>query len=307
MPKLREINFSDNAFGPIGAERLSPLIAGNRNLEVIRVNNNGLGSIGGTIVAKALCELANSDQPVRLHTFVAGRNRLENKGATALAHAFTQLKTLRLIAMPQNGIHYIGIGKLAEAFVSNPGLQVIDLNDNTFTSKGGKNMAKAIASLKTLKRINFGDCLARKAGGKALIEALTGGHELLEDLDLSYNELKPANAEQLIEALKTLTGLKQINVLGNEMSNKGVKKIKAALASGVQYTAPDEDDEDDQSCDDDDDDEEEEESEAEPEEEEQEEEEAAEESVPASAVKPSATAEVEVLTGQVAALNVSAP
>ena len=89
-------------------------------------------------------EEAQSDgQKLSLEVFVAGRNRLENVGATALSEvfevsillsceisgnksAFSWLKaigSLVQVSMPQNGIESDGICALAKAFSKNPNLE----------------------------------------------------------------------------------------------------------------------------------------------------------------------------------------
>lgn len=40
---LQEVDFSDNAFGPAGAKPLMRLLSNNRNIQILRLNNNGLG------------------------------------------------------------------------------------------------------------------------------------------------------------------------------------------------------------------------------------------------------------------------
>lgn len=55
-------------------------------------------------------------QQFKLKTFIAGRNRLENPGATALAEAFSAIGTLEIIKLPQNGIRPEGIIQLARSF-----------------------------------------------------------------------------------------------------------------------------------------------------------------------------------------------
>ena len=42
---LRDIDLSDNAFGPAGAKPLMRLLSNNRNIQYIRLNNNGLGRV----------------------------------------------------------------------------------------------------------------------------------------------------------------------------------------------------------------------------------------------------------------------
>lgn len=92
--QLRELDLSDNAFGPIGVEGLAALLRSSScyALEELRLNNNGLGITGGKLLASALLDCYNSSKkqgkPLALKVFIAGRNRLENEGAKALAEVF---------------------------------------------------------------------------------------------------------------------------------------------------------------------------------------------------------------------------
>ena len=55
---------------------------------------------------------------------VAGRNRLENEGASALAEVFATVGTFKVIKMPQNSIFNVGIASLAKALLANKDLEV---------------------------------------------------------------------------------------------------------------------------------------------------------------------------------------
>lgn len=84
-----ELDVSDNAFGPIGVPSLAPLLISSKTLQVLRVNNNGLGPEGGCLLADALQtsldERVAAGLKPTLKTLICGRNRLENKTATALS------------------------------------------------------------------------------------------------------------------------------------------------------------------------------------------------------------------------------
>lgn len=84
--------------------------------------------------------------------------------------------------MPQNFIRHPGITALAEAFKHNTGLRVLNLNDNTFTWRGSKAMAAVLPLLQHLTLINFGDCLVRTKGAQYLAQALSGGHNQLQEV-----------------------------------------------------------------------------------------------------------------------------
>ncbi|XP_035682873.1 ran GTPase-activating protein 1-like [Branchiostoma floridae] len=153
---LVELDLSDNAFGPDGVKACRGLLTSKAvyTLEVLKLNNNGLGVGGGQILSEALieCHTASSTEgkPLALKVFISGRNRLENPGAKALSKAFKVIGTLEEVSMPQNGIQHLGITALAEAFSENKNLRVVNLNDNIFTEKGAESMAKVRASCKFL-------------------------------------------------------------------------------------------------------------------------------------------------------------
>lgn len=175
---LTELDLSDNAFGPIGVEGLAALLRSPScyALEELRLNNNGLGITGGKLLASALTDCFNHSskegKPLPLRVFIAGRNRLENEGAGALAEVFKKIKTLEEVAMPQNGIYHVGITALSEAFRENTGLKVLNLNDNTFGEKGAEAIGKVLVNLQELKQINFGDCLLKTKGALLIAKGI---------------------------------------------------------------------------------------------------------------------------------------
>lgn len=103
------------------------------------------------MLAKALldCHEASvkAGTPLKLKVFIAGRNRLENDGAKALAEVFDKVGTLEQVAMPQNGIYHPGITALSEAFKSNPNMKILNLNDNTIGPKGAEAISSALFSM----------------------------------------------------------------------------------------------------------------------------------------------------------------
>lgn len=85
--------------------------------------------------------------PLKLRVFIAGRNRLENEGARALAQVFEKIQTLEEITIPQNGIYHVGIAALSEAFKANHNMKVLNLNDNTIGPKGAEHIALALETM----------------------------------------------------------------------------------------------------------------------------------------------------------------
>lgn len=84
--KLNELDLSDNAFGPIALKALIPFLQSPAcsELRILRLNNNGLGSEGGKLLARGLSSLK------QLQVLICGRNRLENEGATAVGKVLSE-------------------------------------------------------------------------------------------------------------------------------------------------------------------------------------------------------------------------
>lgn len=115
------------------------------------MNNCGLGIGGGKMLAQALLDgyeaSVAAGTPLQLKVFIAGRNRLENDGAKALAQVFEKVQTLEMVAMPQNGIYWPGITALSDGFRVNPNMKSLNLNDNTIGAKGAEALADALESM----------------------------------------------------------------------------------------------------------------------------------------------------------------
>ncbi|XP_045443401.1 ran GTPase-activating protein 1 isoform X3 [Pipistrellus kuhlii] len=273
--QLVELDLSDNAFGPDGVRGFEALLKSSAcfTLHELKLNNCGMGIGGGKILAAALTECYRKSsaqgKPLALKVFVAGRNRLENDGATALAEAFGVIGTLEEVHMPQNGISHPGITALAQALAINPLLRVINLNDNTFTEKGAAAMAKTLKTLRQVQVINFGDCLVRSKGAVAIADAVREGLPKLKELNLSFCEIKRDAALSVAEAVADKAELEKLDLNGNALGEEGCEQLQEVLDSFhmAQVLASLSDDEGE-----DEDEEEEEEEEGEEEEEEEEEE-----------------------------------
>uniref|UniRef100_A0A8C8DJS8 Ran GTPase-activating protein 1 n=1 Tax=Oryzias sinensis TaxID=183150 RepID=A0A8C8DJS8_9TELE len=280
--RLTVLDLSDNAFGPDGVKGIEKLLKSTScyTLQELRLNNCGMGIGGGKILAASLmhCHQKSSAEktPLSLKVFVAGRNRLENDGAAALAQAFQLIGTLEEVHMPQNGINHPGVTALASAMQQNPQLRILNLNDNTFTEKGALAMAQALKHLHSIQVINFGDCLVRPAGAKAIAEAVTEGLPALMELNLSFGEITEEAALAVAHAVKDKEQLQRLDLNGTNLHSRctdfplifGFRKCVDVLWSKDD----DDEDEDDEDEDDEDDDEDIDEEELEEEEEEEEEE-----------------------------------
>ncbi|XP_055377299.1 ran GTPase-activating protein [Condylostylus longicornis] len=232
---LTVLDCSDNALGPNGMIGLVDFIKSSScySLQELKLNNCGLGVQGGKMLADALLSCHESSvkagKPLKLKVFIAGRNRLENEGAKALAKVFAAVKTLEEIAMPQNGIYHIGIAALSDGFKENENMRVLDLNDNTITSKGAVSLASAFKSMQKLRKINFGDCLLKTKGALLLAEAIQNSHADLEILELESNEIEMNGGITVASAVGNKENLKILNLDCNQFGGEGCITIQEIM------------------------------------------------------------------------------
>jgi len=243
---LKELNLSDNAFGPNGAKPLQKLLSNNNYIQILKLNNNGLGVEGGNCIASYL--LAAQEKNVKenktssLQTLIAGRNRLENGSMEKLSEALAAHGTIKTLRIPQNGIRSEGITLLLNKLKSCKEIEILDLQDNTFKKvtdddeeilegeNGSSALANALSSWPKLKILNVGDCLLGKKGGK-IVEALSNGFNDLEEINFTYGELVEKDALALSKCIPKLPNIKKIELDGNCFSATGnaVEAIKQAL------------------------------------------------------------------------------
>lgn len=257
--QLTVLDCSDNALGPNGMTGLVDLLQSPTcyTLQQLMLNNCGLGITGGKMLSKALlaCHAASSKagKPLPLKVFIAGRNRLENDGAKALAEVFAAVQTLEQVEMPQNGIYHVGITALSEAFKKNVNLRILNLNDNTIGPKGAEAIADAIYDLQCLKEINFGDCLLKTKGAIFLGEALQGTHAGIEVLNFGYNEIGPEGGHAIVNATYNKENLKSLVLDGNQFGYDCREQLKECLSGYGRLEALDTLDADDSEGEDEDD------------------------------------------------------
>ncbi|KAM8730129.1 ran GTPase-activating protein 1b isoform 1-T2 [Acanthopagrus schlegelii] len=233
--RLTELDLSDNAFGPDGVKGIEQLLKSPscHTLRELKLNNCGMGIGGGKILAEALIECHRQSSahgaPLKLRVFIAGRNRLENEGARALAKAFQIIGSLEEVHMPQNGINYAGVMALASAMRHNPELRVLNFNDNTFTKRGTLAMAQALRHLRNVQVINFGDCLVRSEGAIALAAVLREGLPILKELNLSFGEITEAAALVVAQAVMDKPHMEKVDLNGNCLGEEGCEALREAM------------------------------------------------------------------------------
>ncbi|KAI0304297.1 hypothetical protein B0F90DRAFT_1625537 [Multifurca ochricompacta] len=255
---LVEVNLSDNAFGGRSVDPIVPFLSKNPSFQIFRLNNNGLGPEGGTVIANALRVNAAVRRAIpierrsSLRTVICGRNRLEDGSASAWAEAFAAHGTLVEVRMPQNGIRMAGSVALAEGLAKNTALELLDLQDNTLSQPGDQAFAAALPSWPSLHTLNFSDCVLSEEGEvPQVIQALSiGSNPLLRTLQLQNDNLDTGAVAVLAGAIGThLKAVTRIEFQENdaEEDDAGIQTLKENLTvRGGRFLFSDEDEDEDE-------------------------------------------------------------
>lgn len=244
--RLEELDLSDNAFGPIGMKALVDFLGGEccSELKVLKLNNNGLGIQGSTLLSTVIHKLT------KLEVLICGRNRLENDGSIAMSKSLQKLNNLKRLELFQNGIRFEGMEEISLALKVNQNLVELNLNDNTMTDQGAKQIAEGIKHLAKLKVANFGDCLTRSEGFKSIISALEESKALqnLHELILNGNEIKGVEAaDHFIKIVSKLNNTKlKVDLSSNNFGQNVVNKMLDELKDKIELNINDDEGEEDE-------------------------------------------------------------
>lgn len=223
-PNLEVLNVRDNAFGPDGVRAFAILLETCPNLKELNVTNDGLGPEGAHLIAEALKKNSN----LKLEVFEAGRSRLENKGIIELAQVFGQMRSLRKISIPQNGIKKEGMIALFRNLISNTELQMIEVNDNYLNDEeAAQCLSACIESLSYLSIVNIGDCMLGDKGASKVFNALKNSNPHLMELYVQYNELSTGRSvDDIIELAMIRENLVKLHLQGNDFKKSSKAIIK---------------------------------------------------------------------------------
>lgn len=218
------LNLSDNAFGPSGVAAFDFYLRSTTTLKELYIENCGLGPEGGESVAKAL----ESNSNLLLERIRVGRNRLENKGATAFGNYFASTNSLVEVQAFQNGIKDQGISSFLRGLISNKSLKILKVNDNLITDAVDA-LIELISSLPILEVLDISD--SNLGSEKALrIFKVLAKSSTIKEIYCNYNDIEDKTYQgEIVDTLLTLDHkLTKLEIKGNEIKKNIFKKIKTS-------------------------------------------------------------------------------
>ena len=212
LGQLRLLDLQDNPkLGPRGIQPLADKFS-SAVLQELNLSNCRMGHFG----AKAL---GSSGLPVTLEVLNLNQNGIGNDGAWKLAPALNGLSSLVSLSLTKNQIGDDGASEIGRQLPTL--LEVLDLSDNDVADVGVEAIAAAVANSQVTKLLLANNKIGN-AGAIALgqAETLSG---CLEEIDLSKNEIGDEGATALAEGLggRKNSTLTKLSLKDNRIGDAG--------------------------------------------------------------------------------------
>ena len=224
---LVNLNLTDTQLGAKGAASIARLIKNNRTLKELH--------LGGNEIKRGISKLAPALAATRSLEVVSLQNSgLGSKGASILAKALETSKvewTLTSLDLAGNDIRLPGIAAFQNLLVMDRRIKSLHLGYNGLGEEGAKLLGLVLKFNYTLKELALQGNHIGDDGAMALAEELASNNNTLERLQLDWNKIGPRGASALAKALKQNSTLCHISLADNDIDSEGATNI----ADSIKY------------------------------------------------------------------------
>ena len=157
-------------------------------------------------------------------------NNITDDGALAISNCLKSRAMLREVNLSNNNINEEGAEAIAKALEGNDSLEKLDMMGNNICDVGAKAFGSCLKINCTLCEINLSGNAIQNRGAQGIAQALIKDNSTLQKLDISDNLLTDDGVIFISDCLKSNAGLMDLNLLGNEITIKGLQKIAEVKA-----------------------------------------------------------------------------
>lgn len=219
--KLEILDLSDNALSCNLPDAFREFIQRLGNLRILKLNNCGLGELGGNWLADSLCGLKDKNN---LESIEIAQNKFINfpKKLGVALEKFIYLEEIRI---QYNTIDQDSMDNFLRCF-ENHSLRVLDIRDNFLSLNGCRMLGEFFANW-DVEEMSLGDCLMGNEGLRVFLEGaslkkpaprLHGGIRQKKRrfvLDLSSNDIGQEGIDDLVKFFK-VHDIDVLSIQGNE-------------------------------------------------------------------------------------------
>ncbi|ELA47637.1 hypothetical protein VCUG_00838 [Vavraia culicis subsp. floridensis] len=242
---LVELDLSENAISAVLPEPFFEFLTRADKLKVLRMNNCGLGAIGGKNLARALEQVKDKSN---LEYIDISKNKLDYS-ATEIGRTLSAFPNLRTIKIQYNTIQRVNMDDFITSFEFHF-LKSLDLRDNLISVNGCRNLGRYFVNWDT-EELFLGDCLIGNEGLEAFIteasknmakKAAPTAHKTANNLvlDFSYNNISQEGVN-LLESYSKDIMINKLMIYGNDFEDCSALVGNISENKGrVVYEDPDE-------------------------------------------------------------------
>lgn len=184
---------------------LCAALAGDRSLEALNLSGRALADADVLEFAPLLGERAS------MRLLWLGRNRIGNRGASAIAAQLAQNGSLLELRLWDNRIGDRGVCALADALRENVTLRTLILFGNRVRDVGAEALAEMLMANGTLRTLGLSVNQISDRGATALAHALTV-NQVLAELTLAYNRVSDEGGAALIVSFAVNATLAELSL-----------------------------------------------------------------------------------------------
>jgi Ran GTPase-activating protein (RanGAP) involved in mRNA processing and transport len=161
---------------------------------------------------------------------------LDEKQISNLAKYLEFSKSLQHLDLSNNNITDEGVRLICEYLKANKTITSLNLNRNNLNQNSGFYIADMLMKNNCLEELYLSKNLINDAGISSLMTVLINYNKNIKVLDISHNELKLDDYEQIANLLAMNISLTNLNLSGNQIDSKNANKLGYALKTATKLT-----------------------------------------------------------------------
>ena len=223
--QLQELDISDHNLQATGAILISKILQRTSTLIKLNISKNNITYKAANDIAAAIsCN-------TQLQELDISNNDFQTTGVEIISKTLQSISTLTKLNISKNNITYKAAEDIAAAISCSTQLQELDISDNDLQTTGVKIISKSLQSISTLTKLNISKNNITYKVAEDIAVAISCNTQL-QELDISDNDLQTTGASIISEALKDI--LTKLNISKNNITDKAVYNIAAAISRNTQ-------------------------------------------------------------------------
>jgi Ran GTPase-activating protein (RanGAP) involved in mRNA processing and transport len=219
LPQLHTLDLAKNTIGAAGAKALMAAACQQKQLRVLVLDSNRIGSDGAEAVASLVAQGV-------LKTLSLVACGIDARGAHALAAASGR-SVLSSLDLSENQLGPDGAAALGAALPTATHLTTLLLTRNEILAAGAEALAPGLAK-SHLTRLSLSDNGIKSGGVCAVLDALARAP--LQVLDISRNTLQPSGCRIIAERLPECVRLRELDLSENACDDEAIDELAPSIA-----------------------------------------------------------------------------